>query len=71
MRLGIVGLAFLFTVSGCKKCIECSYSFNGETYSSGETCGTKKEIEDLENKWNDHAKVVGTAATCTPVTSNP
>jgi hypothetical protein len=50
--------------SGCKRCVECSYTFGGQTYSSGSICGTKKEIEDARELWNDNAKVVGTTAVC-------
>jgi hypothetical protein len=64
MKSLIILLVVAVVCGGCKRCVECSYTFGGQQYSSGSICGTKKEIEDARELWNDNAKVVGTTAVC-------
>jgi hypothetical protein len=50
--------------SSCQKCIECTYEYQGEKFSSGEICGNSKDIEETKKNWESSAKTFGATATC-------
>jgi hypothetical protein len=53
-----------FSFASCKKCIECTYEYSGQKFSSGEICGKKSEIEDAKKSWESTAKTFGATASC-------
>jgi hypothetical protein len=48
----------------CKKCSECSYKYGNNIVSSGEFCGSKKQVREFEQTWQDSAKAVNEIAVC-------
>ncbi len=64
----LFGVAVAFAAvsfSSCKKCITCTYEYLGVSYSSGEVCGKKSEIEDIEDTWKAYEETYeGVSVTC-------
>ena len=60
----VVVFSFAFTMVSCEKCIECSYTYDGQTITSGETCGRRVEIDEIRKEWEKDAEVFNTTAEC-------
>ena len=60
-----ISLAAAFAFTSCKKCAECSFTYDEVAYSSGEFCGTPSEVNNLVEGWEKDAQSLGTIATCT------
>lgn len=63
----LFGVAVVFaaaTFTSCKKCVTCTYEYAGVSYSSGEVCGKKSEIQDLEDTWKAYEELYDITVTC-------
>ncbi len=54
----------MLTFFSCKKCTECSFVYQGTTYSSGEKCGKTSDVDLIQEEWEKDAAALGTSATC-------
>ena len=52
------------TFSSCKKCMTCSYSYEGVVEESDEKCGNKEELEDFERLWMEYEHSKGVDVIC-------
>ncbi|MDQ3191503.1 MAG: hypothetical protein M3Q58_07915 [Bacteroidota bacterium] len=57
----------IFTLSSCKKCVECEFAADHGDHSHDENerlCGNKKEIKKFEEDMAAEAKAEGTTVNC-------
>jgi hypothetical protein len=69
MKTKVLGILLLFSFSlgfiSCKRCVTCTYTYQGKQYNSGEQCGNKDFVAETKKVWQDNATAVGETATCT------
>ena len=62
---GLFAFAAIFFITSCQECIECYYEdSNGKVHTSGNTCGTKEEVEDVREEWETIGEVYDVEVTC-------
>lgn len=62
----LFALAVTFTMglASCEKCIECNYEFNGQTFTSGEICGSSDDVDAVRSTWEAAGTNAGVTTTC-------
>lgn len=64
----VLGVALFTTSCNKDKCMTCTYDFGGQSVSSGESCGSDSELDDVQASFESAAIAVGLTAddvTCT------
>ena len=64
LLLTVLSAFFAVGATSCKKCITCTYTFGGQTYSSGEVCGNKDDIDAVEAQWEAAGTLAGVTTSC-------
>ncbi|MBU0763325.1 MAG: hypothetical protein KJ607_00655 [Bacteroidetes bacterium] len=69
MKTRIIAFASLVFLTAsffsCRKCTTCSYYIGDSPISTGEVCGSKKDIEEIKTEWKGYETTYNTTVTCT------
>lgn len=62
----VLGLLLIGAITtSCRKCNQCSFNSQNQTYLSERECGSKEDRKALEDTWSQRAQDSLTNATCT------